>query len=108
MRFSRPSPSGRGRGSASGQTNALKRVGVVYQGGPYEPSIDALRDGLRAAGFEEGRHIAILLRNVAGDVAAAEAAARALERDEKVDVIVAMGTTTARAANRAVATGAVS
>src|SRR5215207_8529439 len=88
-------------GSASGQTNTLKRVGVVYQGGPYEASIDALRDGLRAAGFEEGRHIAILLRNVAGDVAAAEAAARALERDEKVDVIVAMGTTTARAANRA-------
>src|SRR5215207_5016279 len=88
-------------GSACAQTNGLKRVGVVYQGGPYEPSIDALRDGLRAAGFEEGRHIALLLRNVKGDMAAAEAAARALERDDKVDVIVAIGTTTARAAKRA-------
>jgi putative tryptophan/tyrosine transport system substrate-binding protein len=53
------------------------------------------------AGLEEGRHVALLLRNVRGDVAAAEAAARALERDEKVDVIVAIGTTTARAAKRA-------
>ena len=89
-------------GSACAQTG-LKRVGVVYQGGPYEPSIEGLRDGLRAAGLEEGRHIALLLRNARGDVAAAEAAARALERDEKVDVIVAIGTTTARAAKRATA-----
>ena len=89
-------------GSACAQTNGLKRVGVVYQGGPYEPSIEGLRDGLRAAGFEEGRHIALFfLRNVKGDVAAAEAAARALEGDEKADVIVAIGTTTARAAKRA-------
>src|SRR5215204_1413913 len=90
-------------GSACAQTNGLKRVGVVYHGGPYEPSIDALRDGLRAAGFEEGRHIALLLRNVKGDVAAAEAAARALERDDKVDVIVAISTTAARAAKRVTA-----
>ena len=88
-------------GSASAQTSGLKRVGVVYQGGPYEPSIDGLRDGLKAAGLEDGRDIALLLRNVRGDVAAAEAAARALEGDEKVDVIVAIGTTTARAAKRA-------
>jgi len=91
-------------GSACAQgTGGLKRIGVVYQGGPYEPSIDGLRDGLRAAGLEEGRDIALLLRNAGGDVAAAEAAARALERDEKVEVIVALGTTTARAARRATA-----
>ena len=84
-------------------TGGLKRIGVVYQGGPYEPSIDGLRDGLKAAGLEEGRDIALLLRNAVGDVAAAEAAARALERDEKVEVIVALGTTTARAARRATA-----
>ena len=79
----------------------IKRLGVVYQGGPYEPSIEGLREGLKAAGLEEGRDIALLLRNVRGDVAAAEATARALERDEKADVIVAIGTTTARAAQRA-------
>ena len=88
-------------GSASAQTNGLKRVGVVYRGGPYEVSIEGLREGLRSAGLEEGRDVALLLRNVRGDVAAAEAAARALERDEKVDVIVAISTTTARAAKRA-------
>jgi len=38
-------------GSACAQTNGLKRVGVVYQGGHYEPSIAGLRDGLSAAGL---------------------------------------------------------
>jgi putative ABC transport system substrate-binding protein len=80
---------------------ALGRVGVIYRGGPYEVSIDGLREGLKAAGLEEGRDIALLLRNVRGDVKAAEAAARALERDEKVDLIVAISTTPARAAKRA-------
>ena len=41
------------------QTGGVRRVGVVHQGGAYEPSIDGLRDGLRAAGLEEGRHIAL-------------------------------------------------
>src|SRR5215210_6823593 len=86
--------------AAQAQTG-IKRVGVIYQSGAYETTIDGLREGLRAAGLEEGRHVALLLRNVRGDVAAAEAAARALERDEKVDVIVAINTTTARAAKRA-------
>ena len=86
--------------AARAQTN-VRRVGVVYHGGPYEPSIDGLRDGLRAAGLEEGRHVALLLRNVRGDVAAAEAAARALERDDKADVIVAITTPAALAAKRA-------
>jgi putative tryptophan/tyrosine transport system substrate-binding protein len=86
---------------AHAQTSGIRRIGVIYQGGPYEVSIEGLREGLRATGLEEGRHVALLLRNVRGDVAAAEAAARALERDEKVDVIVAINTTTARAAKRA-------
>ena len=92
---------GAGPGSASAQwTNSLKRVGVVYQGGPYEVSIEGLRDGLRAAGLEEGEQVALLLRNAKGDVAAAEAAARSLERDDKVEVVVVFGTTTALAAQR--------
>ena len=49
-------------------------MGVIYQGGPYEASIEGLRDGLKAAGLEEGRHLALLLRNVRGDAAAAETA----------------------------------
>src|SRR3712207_6504188 len=85
---------------ARAQTAGPRRVGVVYQGGPYEASVEGLRDGLRAAGLEEGRHVALLLRNAKADVVAAEAAARALERDEKVDIIVAIGTSTARAAKQ--------
>jgi len=88
---------------ASRAQTGIKRVGVVYQGGPYDVSIDGLRDGLKAAGLEEGRDIALLLRNVRGDAAAAETAARALERDDKVDMIVAISTTAARAAKRATA-----
>jgi putative ABC transport system substrate-binding protein len=83
------------------QSPGVKRVGVVYQGGPYEASIEGLRDGLRAAGLEEGRHVALLLRNVRGDAAGAEAAARAVERDDKVDVVVAITTPAALAAKEA-------
>jgi putative ABC transport system substrate-binding protein len=48
-------------------------------------SIEGLREGLEAAGLDEGRHIALLLRNAKGDMAAA----RAVERDNKVNVIPA-------------------
>ena len=86
---------------ASLAQTGIKRVGVVYQGGPYEVTIEGLREGLRATGLEEGRNVALILHHALGNVAEAEAAARALERDEKVDVIVAIGTTTARAVKRA-------
>src|SRR3712207_8869729 len=85
---------------ARAQTVGIRRVGVVYQGGGYERSIEGLREGLRAAGLEEGRHVALLLRNARGDVAAAEAAARALGRDENVDGVGAIGPTPAPAGQR--------
>jgi putative ABC transport system substrate-binding protein len=88
---------------ARGRAASIRRIGVIYQGGPYEASIEGLRDGLKAAGLEEGLHVALLLRNVRGDAAAAEAAARALERDDKVEMIVAITTTAARAAKRVTA-----
>jgi putative tryptophan/tyrosine transport system substrate-binding protein len=86
---------------ARAQTADVRRVGVIYQSETFQPSIEGLREGLRAAGLEEGRHVALLLRNARGDAAAAEAAARALERDDKVDVIVAITATAALAARRA-------
>src|SRR5215217_4065751 len=46
---------------AYAQTSGIRRIGVIYQGGPYEVSIEGLRDGLKAAGLEEGRHVALLL-----------------------------------------------
>jgi putative ABC transport system substrate-binding protein len=89
--------------AARAQTASVKRIGVIYQGGPFETSIEGLREGLRAAGLEEGRHVALLIRNTKGDAAAAEAAARALERDDKVDLIVALSTSMALPAKRATA-----
>ena len=79
---------------ASLAQTGIKRVGVVYQGGPYEVTIEGLREGLRARGLEEGRNVALLSR--LGRCGGGGRAAGALERDEKVDVIVAVGTTTAR------------
>ena len=64
--------------AARAQTAGLRRIGVIYQGGLYETSIEGLREGLRAAGLEEGRDIALLVQNAKGDAAAAEAAAHAL------------------------------
>jgi putative tryptophan/tyrosine transport system substrate-binding protein len=87
---------------ASRAQTGIKRVGVIYRGGPFEPGIEALRDGLRGVGLEEGRHFALLVRDSkAGDASAAEAAARDLERDDKVDIIVAITSTVARAAKQA-------
>src|SRR5215207_7244899 len=33
---------------AHAQTRGIRRIGVIYHGGPYEASIDGLRDGLKA------------------------------------------------------------
>jgi putative tryptophan/tyrosine transport system substrate-binding protein len=52
---------------ARAQTASVRRVGVIYYGGPFETSIDGLREGLRAAGLEEDRHVALLIRNTKGD-----------------------------------------
>jgi putative ABC transport system substrate-binding protein len=85
--------------AARAQTADVRRLGVIHQGGPLEASIEGLREGLRAAGLE-GRHIALLIRNTKGDLAAAETVARALELDDKVDLIVAINTNVALAAKR--------
>jgi putative tryptophan/tyrosine transport system substrate-binding protein len=77
-----------------------KRVGVVLPGGPYYEGVEGLRAGLKAAGLEEGRQLSLLVRDAKGDLKAAEAAAKDLERDG-VDVIVAIPTSVALATKRA-------
>jgi putative ABC transport system substrate-binding protein len=59
-----------------------------------------LRDGLKASGLEEGRDIALVVRDARGDLTAAQAAAGALERDG-VDLIVTLATSVTLAAKRA-------
>lgn len=80
-----------------------RRVGVVIQGDPYNVGVEGLREGLKALGLEEGERLALLVRNAQGDLTAADAAARAFERDDNVDVIVALATSVALAVKRATA-----
>jgi putative ABC transport system substrate-binding protein len=87
---------------ARGQQTRPKRIGVVLQGEPYYAGVEGLREGLKAAGLEDGRQIELVLRDAKGDAAAAAAAARELERDG-VDLIVAFATTVARATKNATA-----
>ena len=78
----------------------LYRVGIIVQGGPsFESAVVGLKDGLRELGLQEGKAVIFHVRDVKGDLRAAEAAARTLE-DERVDLIVAVATSTTLAAKR--------
>jgi putative tryptophan/tyrosine transport system substrate-binding protein len=82
---------------ARSQQTTAKRIGVVQQGGPYYAGVEGLREGLKAAGLDDGKQIVLVLHDAKGDPASAEAAARALEADG-VALIVAFTTIVARAA----------
>jgi putative tryptophan/tyrosine transport system substrate-binding protein len=83
--------------AAVAQTPGTKRIGVVLHGGPYYfAGVEGLREGLKAAGLEEGRDVALIVRDAIGDLEAAGRAARELERDG-VDLIVALATSVALA-----------
>jgi len=63
------------------QTTRIYRVGVALEGGPYYAMIDGLKAGLGELGFGEGKHYALLIRDVMGDVGALDGAAKNLEQD---------------------------
>ena len=85
--------------SVEAQQARSYRIGVVLQGGSYSAAIAGLRDGLRELGFEEGKQFLLHVRDVKGDLKAAEATARGLE-GEKVDLIWALATSTTLAVKR--------
>jgi putative tryptophan/tyrosine transport system substrate-binding protein len=85
---------------ARAQESKLKRVGVVFQGGPHYAGLAGLREGLKAAGLEEGAQFALIPRDGQGNVRAVEAAASDFERNG-VDIIVAFSTSVTLAAKRA-------
>ena len=66
------------------QTNAY-RVGVILQGGNFSVVVEGLKDGLKELGFDAGKQYALEIRDLKGDLNAAEDTARSLER-EKVDL----------------------
>jgi len=78
------------------------RLGLFHVGLDHvPPSLDGLRDGLKALGYEEGKTIHLDWRNLP-DEAAAHDTAQAFVR-EGVDLIVAFENQTVRAAKAATA-----
>ena len=89
--------------AAAQQPARIFRVGVIVQGGPsYYSLIDGLREGLKALGLEEGKHVVLDIRDTKGDLAAVEAAAKTLEQ-ERIDLIFTGATSVTLAAKRATA-----
>jgi putative ABC transport system substrate-binding protein len=70
------------------------------QGDVYHVGVDGLREGLQSAGLVEGPRLALIVRDAQGERSAVESEARALERDESLDVLVALATSVALAARR--------
>jgi putative ABC transport system substrate-binding protein len=82
------------------QQAPVQTIGILTPGGEsYAATIAGLRDGLRAASLEEGKHFVLHIRDVKGDLRAAEAAARTFE-DEKVALLCTFSTSTTLAAKR--------
>src|SRR5438094_10671494 len=78
----------------------MHRIGYGTRDGTYIATIEGLSDGLKVLGLAEGKQYVLHVRPVNSDLKGAEAAASALEV-EKVDLIYAIGTSTAIAVKRA-------
>jgi putative ABC transport system substrate-binding protein len=88
---------------AGGQTPGhVYRVGIIHLGGEWPTLVDGLRQGLRELGLDEGKHIALDIRDTKGDPKTVEEAARDLERGH-VDLIYTVTTSVTIAAKRATA-----
>jgi putative ABC transport system substrate-binding protein len=82
------------------QAERVYRIGLFHVGLDHvPPSLNGLRDGLKALGYEEGRNLKLDFRNVADEVAA-QAVALELVR-QRSDLIVAFEDQTLRAARAA-------
>ena len=82
------------------QPARIYRVGVVHQGGAYSQTVNGLREGLRELGLEDGKQVALDVRDTRADLKAVEGAARSLEA-AKVDLIVSVASSTTLAVKRA-------
>jgi ABC transporter substrate binding protein len=84
------------------QSNRVRRIGWLASGGPisYRFSLAAFRDGLRALNYVEGQNINIEYRWAEGNLGQLPELAKDLV-DQKVDIILAGGSSGAVAAMRA-------
>jgi putative ABC transport system substrate-binding protein len=85
---------------AEAQQPKIYRIGVLLPGEAWHETIEGLRAGLKRLGLEEGKQFILLIRDMKGDMKAAEKAARNLER-EKVDLLYTTSTNTSMAAKQA-------
>jgi putative tryptophan/tyrosine transport system substrate-binding protein len=89
-------------GHAQQAMTRVPRIGWLVTGSPasYRFSLDAFRDGLKALSYLEGRNISIEYRWANGNVALLPELAKTLV-EQKVEIIIAGGSTGAEAAKRA-------
>jgi putative tryptophan/tyrosine transport system substrate-binding protein len=85
------------------QPAGVARVGFFRQAGPHDKQFNAFRDGLRAAGYVEGKNVLIEQRYAAGVYERLNGLAAELVRSN-VDIIVVDGTAAAKACKDATAT----
>ena len=82
------------------QAGKVFKVGLFHVGLDHvPPSLDGLRDGLKALGYVDGKNIRLDWRNLADEAAARETARQFVR--ERVDLIVAFESQTVRAAKAA-------
>jgi len=77
--------------SAQAGQAKVYRIGVIFHGGEWNVVVEGLRDGLREVGLQDGRDVAIEVRNAKGDSKVVEEAAKIFERD-KVDLLYTVAT----------------
>ncbi len=78
------------------QRGKVYRIGVFHVGDHIPPGLEPLRAGLRALGWEDGRNLQLDYRNLADEETAGQTAREFLQA--RVDLIVAFGNPTVRAA----------
>jgi putative ABC transport system substrate-binding protein len=82
------------------QVGKVWRIGLFHVGLDHvPPSLDGLRDGLKALGYEEGKNLHLDWRNLPDEAAARETARQFVR--QHVDLIVAFESQTVRAAKAA-------
>jgi len=78
---------------AFGQRSGPARVGYLSSGLPSEAALQALREGFRDLGYEEGRSYVIVPRYAEGDIAKMPRLVQELAA-ERLDLLVSRGATT--------------
>lgn len=76
---------------AQAQLQQPYRIGVIYEGGSYNATVEGLTDGLRELGLVPGKDVLLEIRDLQGNRAAAGETARSLEQ-AKVDLLCSVGT----------------